>query len=249
MAKQSGLGDGFFFGVFDFSGDIQQLGNVGGGKAPLNVTGINKSAMERIGGIRDGRLEYTAFFNPTGLGIGSTPVFNDLPTTDVQATYCRGTAIGKPAASVLGKQVNFDGTRADDGMLTFALQQLGNGFGLEWGELHTPAPRADVAATNGAGVDGLAASAFGLQAYLHLLAFTGTSVTVKLQESSDNGVGDAFVDVVGGSFGAQTAAVTARIATAGNLAVERYLRVVTTGTFSVATFLVNVVRNATAPAF
>lgn len=64
MAKKSGLGDNFYYGAFDFSGDIQALGAIGGGPAALNVTGINKSALERIGGHRDGRIEYTAFFNP-----------------------------------------------------------------------------------------------------------------------------------------------------------------------------------------
>lgn len=251
MAKKSGLGDNFYYGAFDFSGDIQALGAIGGGPAALNVTGINKSALERIGGHRDGRIEYTAFFNPGALGTGITPVANDLPTTDLQILYARGTALGSPAASLVGKQLNFDGTRAEDGMLTFAVNEPANGFGLEWGELHTAGKRSDTGATNGTGVSSIngLASANGLQAYLHVFSFTGTSVTIKLQESSDDGAGDAYADVVGGAFTAVTAAGVQRIATATNLAVERYLRVVTTGTFSQCTFAVNVVRNATVPAF
>lgn len=250
MAKQTGLGDKLFIGSFEFSGDIQSLGTIGGGPAALNVTGINKSAMERIGGLRDGRIEYSAFFNPGLLGTGIHGGLAQRLTTDTYLTYCRGSALGSPAASLVGKQLNYDPTRADDGMLTFAVSEPANGYGLEWGELHTAGMRTDTAATNGTGVDGLAASAFGLQMYVLLHTFTGTSVTIKLQESSDNGSGDAFADVTGATTGALSSAFqTVRVATATNLAVERYLRVVTTGTFSEAVFLVNVVRNKSTPAF
>lgn len=256
MAKQTGLGDGFMVGALDFSGDIQSLGSISGGNSPLDMTGINKSAKERQGGIRDGKMDISTFFNPAGLGAGISPIMQALPTTDVQFLYARGTAIGSPAASLISKQTNYDGTRGDDGSYTFACQALANGFGLEWGELHTAMFRTDSAATNGAGVDGNlfggpgGTTNFGLQAYLHFGAFTGTSCTVKLQESSDNGGGDAFADVVGGAFTAVTSAFQVqRIATATNLAVERYLRVVTTGTFSNATFVVSVVRNISAPSF
>jgi hypothetical protein len=71
---------------------------------------------------------------------------------------------------------------------------------------------------------------------------------VKLQESSDN-AGDTYADVVGGSFGAQSAIGASRIQTSPTLAVERYLKVVTTGTFSSCQFLVAVTRNDTAPAW
>jgi hypothetical protein len=116
----------------------------------------------------------------------------------------------------------------------------------------TAGVRADTTATNGTSVDfGTGSTAFGLrlQAYLHVTAFTGTSCTVKLQESSDDGAGDAFADVTGGSFGAQTAVGASRIATSATQTVERYLRVVTTGTFTVCNFHVTIVRNATAVSF
>jgi hypothetical protein len=92
---------------------------------------------------------------------------------------------------------------------------------------------------------------FGLQAYLHVFAVVGTSVTVKLQESSDNS-GDAYADVTGGGFTAVTAVAgtgSQRIQTSRTQTIERYLRVVTTGTFSSATFAVAVVRNDTSVVF
>ncbi|MFE4716860.1 hypothetical protein ACFRLW_10465 [Streptomyces sp. NPDC056728] len=257
MAKQSGLGDALYIAGYDLSGDIGSVGNVGGGPAAMEVTGIDKSAPERIGGVRDGRLQMTSFFNPGTLPDRSHARLKTLPTADVIAAYWRGTAIGGASANIVAKQLNYDGTRGDSGEFTFAVEAAANGFGLEWGRSLTAGKRTDVVGGNGAGVDfGLGsaplfngAALFGLQAYLHVFAFTGTSVTVKLQESSDNGVGDPFTDVVGGAFTAATGIGAQRIATAPGQTVERYLRAVTTGTFTNAVFAVSVARNDVAVTF
>lgn len=249
MAKQSGLGDRLFVAGYDLSGDIGSLGRIGGGLAGTqDVTGIDKSAMERIGLARDGSLEYTAFFNKA---VDRAHLrLSPLPTADQLLTYCRGAALGSPAANLVGKQINYDPSRSADGSLTIEVQTLANGFGIDWGRLLTAGIRTDTAATNGASVDlGVGSTLFGLQAYLHVMAFTGTSVTVKLQESSDNGVGDPWADVVGGAFTAATGITSQRIETARGLTVERFLRAVTTGTFSNAQFAVSVSRNDTAVVF
>jgi hypothetical protein len=243
MAKQSGLGDRLYVGGYDLSGDVGSLGNIAGGPSALEVTAINKSGMERLGGLRDGRIEFQAFFNDAAGQAHDR--LADLPLTDQLAMYLRGTGLGSPGANLVAKQINYDPSRGNDGSLTIAVGDLGNGFGLEWGEQLTAGQRTDSAATNGTGVDFAAATAFGLQAYLQVFAFTGTSATVKIQESSDNGGGDAFADVTGGGFTTVTAITAERIQTARNLAVERYLRVVTTGTFSNLVFAVVVAKNAT----
>jgi len=245
MPKTSGLGDNLYVHGVDLSGDIQALGRIGGGPALLDVTSIVKHAMERLGGLRDGAIETTSFFNPDAGASHET--FAALPNSDVILSYCRGTTLGNPAACLNGKQANYDPTRAEDGALTAAVSAQANGYGLEWCEQLTAGARTDTAAANGTGVDLTAATNFGLQAYLHVFAFTGTDVTVKLQQSSDNGGADAWADVTGGGFtqitgGAPTAQ---RIQTARNLAVERYLRVVTvtTGGFSNLEFAVAVAKN------
>lgn len=249
MSKQSGLGDHLFIAGVDLSGDIGSLGAIGGGPTALDVTPINKSGFERLGGLRDGRFEYSAFFNPGPEADAAHDALKVLPRTDVQMVYGRGLGLGRPACAIVAKQTNYDGTRGNDGALTFSVSAPATGYGIEWGEQATPGVRDDTAAANGDSIDGGAASAFGLQAYLQVLDFTGTSVTAKLQQSSDNGVGDAWADVAGAGFVAATGPSVQRIATAGNLAVERYLRVVTTGTFSAASFLVVVVRNPVATVF
>jgi hypothetical protein len=248
MAKQSGLGDNLYVAGYDLSGDIGALGNVGGGPAPLDFTAINKSAFERKGGIRDGRLQFTSYFNPAAAQ--AHPRLSSLPTGDAIFSYFRGTAAGGQSANLVAKQANYDGTRGDDGAFTFAVEALANGYGVEWGTSMTAGKRTDTTATNGASVDfGTGSTAFGLQAYLHVFSFTGTSVTVKLQESSDNGGADAWADVTGGAFTAATGITSQRIATAAGQTIERYLRVVTTGTFTEAVFAVSVIRNEVATTF
>jgi hypothetical protein len=253
VAKTSGLGDALFIAGNDLSGDFTAIGNVGGGPSPLTTTGIDKGAMERIGGARDGRLEATAWFNPTL----SHPVLSALPTADVHSMYCRGTTLGSPAANIVGKQPNYDGQRGQDGSFPFSVSMQANGFGVEWGYLLTAGKRVDTVATNGTGVDfGLGSpplfngqGLFGAQCYLQVFAFTGTDVTIKVQDSADNAT---FADVAGMTFTAVTTGPgTQRIATASGATIRRYLRAVTTttGGFTSCTFAVTAIRNDVATAF
>jgi hypothetical protein len=90
-------------------------------------------------------------------------------------------------------------------------------------------------------------SASGAQAYLQVTSFTGTSVTVAVQDSADN---STFAAVTGLTFTAVTAAPAwQRLATAGTATLRRYVRVVTTGTFSSATFAVMANRNLSSTSF
>jgi len=247
VAKTGGLGDALYIHGYDASGDIQQLGTIGGGPALLNFTAINKSAMERQGGLRSGAIEFTAFHNHVAVTGATHEKLATLPRTDVILTYCRGTTLGDPAASLVGKQVNYDPTRADDGMLTFAVSGQSNGYGIEWGQQLTAGLRTDSAATNGTGLDTLASAAFGGQAYLQVSAFTGTDVTVKIQDSADN---VSFADVAGFNFTQITggAPLAERIALSNTATLRRYLRAstVTTGGFTSLTFSVNVIKNEAA---
>lgn len=246
MAKASGLGDNLHIAGYNASGDIQQLGAIGGGPSLLPFTGIDKSAMERKGGLRDGRIEYTAFFNHDSVTPATHEKLSALPRTDVILTYCRGTALGDAAASLVSKQINYDPSRGDDGSLTFAVAAQANGYGIEWGNQLTAGVRTDTAATDGTGIDTVASAAFGGQAYLQVFGFAGTDVTVKIQDSADNAT---FADVAGFAFTQITSAPTAeRIALGNTATLRRYLRAVTvtTGGFTSLAFAVNVVKNEVA---
>lgn len=248
MAKSSGLGDNFYVAGYDLSGDTASLDEVGGGPALLDVTGIDKSAFERIGGIRDGRIEWTSHFNPDNVGVTFTEhtALAGLPTTDVNLMYFRGTTLGNPVAALLGKQLNYDMTRGDDGKLSLKVRAEGNGYGLEWGRSLTAGIRTDTAATNGSSIDTTASASFGGQAYLQVFAFSGTDVTVKIQDSADDA---SFTDVASFAFTQVTSGRQGqRIALSNTATIRRYIRAVTvtTGGFTSAAFAVCVIKNDTA---
>ena len=238
MAKQTGLGDNLYVAGYDLSGDVGSLSRIAGGNSPLEVTAINKSGFERLGGKRDGGIEFQSWFNPTAAQAHDR--LSNLPTSDVPLSYRRGTTLGNPAAELVAAQINYDGTRGEDGSLSFAVQALANAYGLEWGRQLTAGKRTDSTATNGASIDTTAAASFGAQAYLHVFAFTGTSVTVTIQDSADD---SSFAAVTGLAFTAATGITTQRLATANDATIRRYLRAATTGTFSNAIFAVTIVKN------
>lgn len=247
MAKTSGLGDNFYIGGYDLSGDVGSLGTIGGGNKPLVVTGINKSAFERIGGQREGTMAFSAFFN-TALG-HAHPVLAALPTADTIATYCQGTLLGNPCASINAKQIDYDGNRTQAGDFTFAVTLQSNGYGLEWGRQLTAGLRTDTAATNGTAIDTTASASFGAQAYLQVNAFAGTDVTVKIQDSADN---SSFADVTGLTFTQITAAPgVQRLATASGATIRQYVRAVTVTSagFTSLTFAVQLTKNEVAVTF
>lgn len=238
MTKQSGLGDHLFVDGFDLSGDIGSLSKIGGGPAVLEVTAIDKSAPERLGGLRTGEVSFLSWFDVQTAQAHA--VLKQIPTIDTQVSYFRGYGIGSPAASQVSKQVGYDPTRGADGSLSMAVSAQSNGYGIEWGKQLTNGKRTDTTATNGASLDTAASLSFGGQFYLHLFAFTGTSVTVKIQDSADD---SNWLDVASATFGALSAVGAARIALSATATIRRYVRVVTTGTFSNAVFAVNGVKN------
>lgn len=248
MAKSSGLGDDYFHGGYHIGGDIRDVA-VNGGPALLDSTDITQSAHSRLGGLRDGHMALTSFMDPSAGQ--SHAALSPLPTTDVIMTYLRGQAIGNPAACLNAKQLNYDATRANSGELTFKVDGDGDGFGLEWGTQLTAGARSDTGATNGSSFDfGAASPSLGAQAYLQAVSFTGTDVTVVIQDSADNSsfspvTGLSFSQITGGTPKAQ------RIAGASNLQVRRYVRAVTTtsGGFTSLVFQATIVVNKVAVSF
>ena len=238
MSKQNGLGMAAFVGGYDLSGDIGVLDKVSGSLGLLDVTPLNKSARVRLTGQRDGTIQFTSYFD-TAAG-AEHPALSGLPRSDVGAAiFVNPLALGSPAACIVAKQVNYDPTRGQNGALTLKVDLQGNAFGLEWCEQLTPGLRTDTSATNGATQDDGAGTAFGGQGYLQVTAFTGTSVDIQIQHSTDNATWSTLID-----FGAQSAIGASRVTVSNVTTVNRYLRAITgTGTFTSVTFAVAFNRN------
>jgi hypothetical protein len=232
--KQSGLGDALYVGGYDLSGDINSLSRIGTSRTALDFTAIDKEGFERKGGIRDGAIEFTSYFNPSA---GQAhPILSALPTTDVMVSYLRGTTVGTPSACTVAKQVGYDPTRGADGSLTMTTSALANGFGLEWGVMLTAGKQTDTTATDSDGLDQTAQTTDGAQAYLQVFSFTGTSCTVSIEDSADD---NTYAPLI--AFTAATGVTTERDTVSGT--VDRYVRISTTGTFSECTFAVMFKRN------
>jgi hypothetical protein len=172
----------FLVGGYDISGDINAIDTIAGGPADLDVTDITQEAHSRIGGERDGSLSFVSFFDAAN----AHPVLSALPRTDVIMAALVGTTLGYPAACLNAKQADYPPARAAGGGLTMKVDGKGSGYALEWGVQLTAGVRADTTATDGASLDGTAAGYWGAQAYLQVTGFTGTSVTVTVQQSADN---------------------------------------------------------------
>lgn len=241
MAKQAALAEKLIIDGVDLSGDIGSVQTISAPSQVFDMTAIGVSAHERILGKLDGTLEFSAFFNDaTG---AAHPTLKVPGGADKVVSYLHGAALGNWAAGIVAKQTNYDPTRNADGSLLMAVSCIGSAYGLDHCDQVTAGLRTDTAATNGAAVDNdkTAATTKGLSAYLQVTAFTGTSITVKLQDSAD-GTTD-WQDVTGGGFAAASAVGAQRIVTSLTLTVRRFLRVVSSGTFNPCTFSVVVCRS------
>lgn len=237
MSKQSGLGDQLFIGGYDVGGDINAIASLSTPRATLPATGITKSAMERMFGARDGMAEFTSYWNDA-----TDQVFDALsvlPRTDVNVMYCRGEGIGNEAFCIVGKQLNYDPNRGDDGSLIQSTTVNGSGYGADWCDQLTAGKDTHASGASTTAVDLGAAQANGFQAYLQVFSLGSGEAEITIETSSDNGSADAFAALTDGAFTNVTDRTTERIQSASATeAVERYVRVTTSGTFTDLVFAV-----------
>lgn len=235
MAKQAGMGTRLLVGGYDVSGDINAIGTIGSQLAPIDTTDITQSAHSRIPGLRDGTMSFTAFFDAAN----AHPVLSQLPGANtLMSAVLPPLAVGSPAACLNALQVSYNPTRSNAGDLTIACEgQADQGDGPCWTQALTPGIRPDAAATNGAAVDNGASTANGARLFLQVVQFTGTSATITVQQSADNATWSTL-----GAFTAVAAAPNAQSLTVAGT-VNRYLRVISAGTFSSLQFAAFAARN------
>ena len=236
MAKKSGLGQQIFVHGYDLSGDIATIDNAGSPRNLLDITAINASATERLVGLSDGNISVSSWFND------STEQEHDalsgLVTTDRIVTWAFGATRGDVAACLVAKQLNYDGSRGTDGSLSFSVDTQADGISLDWCNTLTTGKETHSSAGSSTSRDDGAGTTAGMVAYLEIVDCDSGTPTVTIQESSDNGSSDAWVNVLSFSAVGYASAPTAeRVTSSGT--VERYLRITTTGTFSNLDFCVS----------
>lgn len=250
MAKSTGLAQGLYVSGYDLSGDTGAIDKCGGGPKPMDVTGINKSAMERLGGQFDCGLDWTSWFNPSVAQ--QHAVYSALPTTDVVVVYKAGSdAIGGYAAFMKAKQVDYQWKRGQDGSLTAPVSSLNNAVHLYWGRMGRAGKVTEASATNGASIDGQGvgdiagtSSAFGASSVFVLFSgpATGSVSAAKWQDSADD---VSFADISGLSHTIAAAPTAEVLQTATGATIRRYVRFITTGTFTNAVLFAAIQRHLT----
>ncbi len=141
MAKRSGLGQKFYLvqiGTgpgFDISGDVGSVDTAQSMFAALDDTGIDKSAHERIPGLGDGKLQYTAFWN--NVSPGEHAIARGMIGLPVRAFWAGSAVEGDGLAYVIsGILDDYAATRAPTGALTVkATIDSYNGDFPDWGTL------------------------------------------------------------------------------------------------------------------
>lgn len=235
MAKSSGLGQQFYIAGYDLSGDVGSLSGVGSPRQLLEITSINKSAVERLNGRSDASLSFNTFFNDAAAQ--EHAALSGLPTADRLVLWGFSGSTGDAACAFPAKQMNYDGSRGADGSLAFSVDVVADGIASDWCELLTDGKVTHSSAGSSTSRDDGAATSAGLVAHLQIVTAASGTPTVTIQQSSDNGVSDAWATLASFTAVGYASTPTAeRITVSG--AVERYLRVTTTGTFSNAQFVV-----------
>lgn len=235
MPKESGVGiDALYVDGYDLSGDVGSVQTIAQRRNLLEVPGLNVAAMERIGGLQDGELSFNSWFNTASSQ--EHEALSTLPTTDRTVMYFHNATVGSPAAALRAKQIDYQMARGQDGSLALTVQALANGSSVEWGDQLTTGKQSFGAAGNGTSFDYTAVStAFGAVAHLQIFSFTGTSVTVTIADSADNG---SFTPITGLGFTTSSGRMAQRLATATTATIRRYVRVQLTGIFSATSIAV-----------
>ena len=231
MAKQAGLGDAFYIGGYNLSGDVSSVDTVSARRATIDTPVLEKSAMVRLPGMADGEISFTSWFDD-GTDLSHTAL-KTLATTDNEVLYCRGIAADSPAAMLVAKQINYDFTRATDKALSASIQCLSNGTALEWGVL-LQAEATHSSATSSSSKDDSASSSAGLAAVLQIVSINSGTPTFKIMDSANNSDWADLVSFTAVANGNEPA--SERVSVTGT--VNRYLRVTSTGTFSNAKFII-----------
>jgi hypothetical protein len=250
MAITTGVGGRFLVDEFNLSGSTGAARRLQYSAGQQDTSTIQDEGMRRNALVRDGAIDWTAFWDDAAGA--SVPVLSELPTADRQVSLLHRSTRGATAWSETAKQVTYAPDRSNDGALTLDIATVANNTGVEGGHTLTAGIENSTGSENLAGVDdqGTATTTnFGLQAYLHVVSFTGTSVTVTIQDSDDDGAGDAYAAITGAAFTAAAGATFERIQTGRTQAVKRWMRLALTGTYSDVDLCVVVIRNQVSRTF
>ncbi len=182
MTKKTGLGHGFFSHGYDLSGDVGSVNDASSPRGVLPITGIDKSAEERLLGLSDGKIDISTWFNDAA-GQEHTAL-SGLVSTDQVLLWQFGGAVGDVACTLVAKQTNYDPSRGQDGSLSFNVQGQGNATPLEWMRMLSAGKITHSSATSSTSKDDSASSSNGIRACLQMVDISSGTPTASKVKST-----------------------------------------------------------------
>ncbi len=233
--------DAYDLTPFMTAAEANQASNV------VDTTGFGMTATTHVvDPAKIGTLKASGYsaFNATGITGGTThaALTAAIGSNNHFAALCFPDVVGSPAAAGYGIVNDFKYESATNNV-TDASFDFTDNDGLDWATVLHAGTTVETAAGNGGTTTGKydsgASSALGGVIYLMVLSETGTSITVKLQDSPDN---ITYTDVASGAFSAVTAANAGSFTGCQRLVlpaatINRYVRAAWTGTFNPCQFL------------
>lgn len=190
MAKKAGFPQNFYIGGQDISGDVGSIDSAAFKRNLGPLTGIDKSAEERIALLGDGSLSWKGWFNDAADDAWHAAL-KTIADGNVRVAWALGLTIGDQACFLEAVRFNYDLSRGEDGSLTVSAEAQGSGgVCLEWGVLLTPGKITKTANFDGASVDNGASSASGMVGFFQVFDNTPDAGTASLavQDSPDNAI-------------------------------------------------------------
>lgn len=231
MAKEAGLAHEFFIQGYEIPNDIGAVNSAGSPRGVFEMTGLDKSAIERVMGRADGFIDLLLWFNDATNQLHDA--LKGLPTTDVHILWGTGGSLSDSAAFLVAKQLNYDWREEPDRALSGNMRGEANGSPLEWGSMLTAGSVTHSSATSETGeVD--VQTTKGIIGFLQIMTIASGTPTFVIQDSSDttDGTDGSWSTIV--TFTENTARKGERLTATGTI--EKGLRATTTGSFSNAVF-------------
>jgi len=242
MAKSSGLNVRLYVEGNDLSGDANSLSTVGYTNSLYDIATLDSTAQKRLMGPVDGTLGVNGWFDNRSGGIH--PIFTSnsgkLPTADQNVLVPMGASVGDPSCAFVSKEADYNVESGSGAAVSVSSTfPIASGVGPEFGVMLTAFAATQSSAGSGTVFDSGASSSNGAAGILQLFSLASGSVTVNIQESTTSG--GSYTNFMTFSTVAAAGAPTAeRVTMTGT--VQRYIKVVTTGTFSNAEIAVGLTR-------
>lgn len=231
MAKLSAARTRAYLDEFDVSGSINAH-TINLKQTIIPVTCISDPGPKKVIGNYDHDFDWTGFFDgATGAFDAQVASFGTDEQHYLSTVY--GTTEGSVSYDDFVRKMGEVRSGQVDGAQMLNMSGAGSG-----GRSRAKLLRVgSVTAGNGTGQNlGITTTPVVFRVIFRLLSFTGTSITMKIQGSSDNAVGDAYADIATLTSGALTVPSVVVVTTTATT--EAWKRVVCSGTFAAASVVV-----------